>query len=95
MQVRINAYRRAPHKGMDLETQLKFYDYFPKLIRASQDEKYAKKVALTPGDVLIVYNWRLLHGRTPFKGQRTLSGCYINHETFLSRSRSLGINNYF
>jgi len=90
MQIRLNAYR-AFHPIMDLSTQQKYYNFFPNLIEMSQEEKYCKTFSMTPDVVLIVNNWRLLHGRTDFKGQRTLSGCYLGHMDFMSRCRSLGI----
>ena len=90
LQVRINAYR-AFQGNMDLETQRKFYKYFPILIKMSREERYVKTMALSPSTVIIGNNWRILHGRTDFRGQRTLSGCYLGHMDFLSRCRSLGI----
>lgn len=41
------------------------------------------KFLLEPGDVMIMDNHRLLHGRTAFdssKGRRHLQGCYIDHD---------------
>jgi len=90
MQVRLNSYR-AFHPSMDLSTQQKYYSFFPNLIEMSKEPKYKKTFSLDPDVVLIVNNWRLLHGRTEFKGQRTLSGCYMGHMDFMSRCRSLGI----
>ena len=77
MQIRINAYDRAPHENMTLSNQLKFYNYYPRLIKMSKEDSLMKKISLQPGTVLLVNNWRILHGRTAFEGQRTLSGCYI------------------
>ena len=90
MQVRLNSYR-AFHPSMDLPTQQKYYSFFPSLIEMSKEEKYVKTFSMPADTVLIVNNWRLLHGRTDFKGQRTLSGCYLGHMDFMSRCRSLGI----
>ena len=92
MQVRINSYDRGPHERMDLADQLKFYNFYPNLIKMSQEEKYLKKINLKPGTVLLVNNWRILHGRTAFEGKRILSGCYIGHMDFMSCCRSLDIN---
>ena len=91
MQIRINAYDRAPHENMTLSNQLKFYNYYPRLIKMSKEDSLMKKISLQPGTVLLVNNWRILHGRTAFEGQRTLSGCYIGHMDFMSRCRSLDI----
>ena len=86
-QIRLNPYDRATHEKMDLSTQLKFYELYPKLIEMAQSEDFVVKLNLTPGNVLLLYNWRVLHGRTAFKGQRTLSGCYVGHQDFLSQCR--------
>ncbi len=87
-QFRFNGYRRAPH-AMSLEEQKLFYEYYPKL--ADIVKANACPVKLEPGQVLVVNNWRVMHGRTPVKGHRVLSGCYIDRESYLSRAKSLGI----
>ncbi|KAG5956279.1 hypothetical protein E4U57_002726 [Claviceps arundinis] len=40
---------------------------------------------LTPGRILIFDNWRILHGRSAFEGQRRICGGYINRDDFYSR----------
>ncbi|KAI6382578.1 hypothetical protein MCOR25_000582 [Pyricularia grisea] len=45
-------------------------------------------VQLTPGNVLIFDNWRVLHGRSAFEGVRRICGGYINHDDFMSRWRN-------
>ncbi|TLS30289.1 hypothetical protein PpBr36_02363 [Pyricularia pennisetigena] len=45
-------------------------------------------VQLTPGNVLIFNNWRVLHGRSAFEGVRRICGGYINHDDFVSRWRN-------
>jgi len=47
---------------------------------------------LTPGDVLVTNNWRVLHGRTEFTGDRRLSGAYIRMQDFISKTRVLDRN---
>jgi trimethyllysine dioxygenase len=42
-----------------------------------------------PGDMVIFDNWRLLHGRMAYKGQRHMVGSYLNREDFESRMRVL------
>ena len=66
MQVRLNSYR-AFHPSMDLSTQQKYYSFFPNLIEMSKEAKYKKTFSMDPDVVLIVNNWRLLHGRTDFQ----------------------------
>ncbi|KAG6054003.1 hypothetical protein E4U17_004159 [Claviceps sp. LM77 group G4] len=40
---------------------------------------------LKPGQILIFDNWRILHGRSAFEGQRRICGGYINRDDFFSR----------
>ncbi|KAK3297016.1 PhoD-like phosphatase-domain-containing protein [Chaetomium fimeti] len=40
---------------------------------------------LKPGHVLIFDNWRVLHGRSAFKGIRRICGGYINRDDFMSQ----------
>ncbi|KAK9446633.1 uncharacterized protein V1518DRAFT_423636 [Limtongia smithiae] len=42
---------------------------------------------LRPGRPVIFDNWRVLHGRTAFDGQRRLCGAYVNMDDFDSRLR--------
>lgn len=42
---------------------------------------------LAEGEMLVFDNWRLLHGRSQFAGQRRMSGAYVNREDFESKLR--------
>lgn len=48
-------------------------------------------VQLQPGTVLLIDNWRLLHGRTAFSGQRNVVGCYVSRTEFMSIARTMGV----
>ena len=43
-----------------------------------------------PGQILVADNWRLLHGRTAYTGNRIFLGCYTNHEDLESAWRLAG-----
>ncbi|KAI9831206.1 MAG: hypothetical protein M1838_005745, partial [Thelocarpon superellum] len=43
---------------------------------------------LRPGRPLIFDNWRVLHGRSAYTGDRRMCGGYVNHDDFMSRYRS-------
>jgi len=49
------------------------------------------RYTLEPGDMLVFDNWRVLHGRGAFRGQRKMAGAYLNREDFESRVRSCGL----
>lgn len=55
------------------------------------DPKYFVQFQLTPGNVLIFDNWRVLHARKAFTGHRRLCGSYLTRDDFLARLR--GFNN--
>ncbi|CEI69623.1 Trimethyllysine dioxygenase [Fusarium venenatum] len=42
---------------------------------------------LTPGTIVIFNNWRVMHGRSAFKGNRRICGAYIPRDDFASRYR--------
>lgn len=42
---------------------------------------------MRPGDMVIFDNWRLLHGRRAFSGERLIAGGYVNREDFESTTR--------
>ncbi len=46
------------------------------------------EVDLRPGDMVIVDNWRVLHGRRAFTGERHLAGGYVNREDVDSTMRT-------
>ena len=55
-------------------------------------EKYILKFHLQPGDLLIMNNYRTLHGRTSYntaEGNRLLQGVYIDHDSAESKYKIL------
>uniref|UniRef100_A0A1I8FVG6 Tick transposon n=1 Tax=Macrostomum lignano TaxID=282301 RepID=A0A1I8FVG6_9PLAT len=44
-------------------------------------------LSLRPGTVILIDNWRLLHGRSGFSGRRVVSGCYVSRDDWTSRAR--------
>ena len=50
------------------------------------------KFKLDQGDLMIMDNYRTLHGRTAYSmnvGERYLQGCYIDHDSAESKMKSL------
>jgi trimethyllysine dioxygenase len=81
--VRFNMYDRSttpplcPTKDVNL-----FYlalKQFADLTQARDNQLFLK---LTPGLVIFIDNWRVLHGRTEFFGKRVLTGCYMDNDEF-------------
>ncbi|CAM9146406.1 unnamed protein product, partial [Lampetra fluviatilis] len=46
---------------------------------------------LQPGTVLLIDNWRVLHGREAFVGPRRVCGCYLPHDDLMDTARRLGL----
>ena len=86
VQVSFNNYDRAAFR-MDDEKTLKFYDAIREFDLIANNREYQWRHILKPGELLIFNNWRILHGRGSFKGDRKMSGCYINKEDFDSACR--------
>ena len=47
------------------------------------------EVGLRPGDMVVFDNWRVLHGRRAFRGDRLIAGGYVNREDVESTARRL------
>ena len=65
----------------------KFYHAIREFDLIENNKEYQWRSLLRPGDLLIFNNWRILHGRGSFSGDRKMSGCYINKEDFDSSCR--------
>ncbi|XP_077361159.1 trimethyllysine dioxygenase, mitochondrial isoform X3 [Festucalex cinctus] len=59
-----------------------------KELRRPENELWVK---LTPGKVIFIDNWRVMHGREAFTGVRQLCGCYLNRDDVLSNARAFGL----
>ncbi|WVO22701.1 uncharacterized protein IAS62_004032 [Cryptococcus decagattii] len=55
---------------------------FESLIKSKEVEYW---VQLNPGTMLIIDNWRVMHGRSAFTGSRTMCGAYIGADDWHSR----------
>ncbi|KAI0517651.1 trimethyllysine dioxygenase [Xylaria bambusicola] len=54
-------------------------------------EELVYRFQLEPGKVLIFNNWRVLHGREAFIGQRRMCGGYINYDDWISAWRNTNL----
>lgn len=57
-------------------------------LRRPENELWVK---LTPGKVIFVDNWRVMHGRESFTGLRQICGCYLTRDDVLSAARGFGL----
>ena len=69
-----------------------FYKARSFFIKLSNSTKFMIQFKLEPGDLIIMDNYRTLHGRTAYNmnvGERHLQGCYIDHDSAESKMKYL------
>ena len=69
----------------DVPRYYKALKSFTSLTCAPENQLWFK---LVPGLLLIMANWRVLHGRSSFTGKRTMQGCYLNGDDFFGKYRA-------
>lgn len=88
---RLNNDDRAPLDALTENEVEQFYKHLPTLLQMSRAPAHGCQVMLSIGDMLIVENRRVMHGRRAFKGYRNLRGCYMDSDAYESRLRMLDI----
>ncbi len=69
---------------LDLDRLELYYNGRKKISELYNSDKYRIQFKLSPGDLLMMDNYRLLHGRTAYdsnEGDRFLQGCYIDYDS--------------
>ena len=88
VQVSFNNYDRAPFL-LDEHDQIEFYDAIRAFDQLVNDPAMQWHHVLQPGQALLFDNWRVLHGRSAFTGNRRMCGGYVNREDVESRLRQV------
>jgi len=88
LQIAYNNYDRAPFR-LPTPRMREFYRALGLFNRLINDPAYEITMRLAPGTALLFDNWRTLHGRRAYQGQRWLCGAYLNKEDFDSKLRVL------
>lgn len=95
LQIRFN----NRHDFVFYDTQEKLTEFYRakrKFHKMINSKDYLIQFRLPPGGLLIVDNYRVLHGRTSFKtskGNRFLQGLYIDHDSMESKYKILKVRN--
>jgi len=81
----------------DLEPQsmIRFYSAYQNIMRRIRSDKYRVEYRFRPGEMIVMVNKRVLHGRTSFdpsSGHRHLRGYYIEMNEINSRLRIIERN---
>lgn len=90
VQVCFNNYDRDAVRLPDDDME-KLYTGIRQVDQALNNKANQWRHVLNTGEALIFDNWRVLHGRTAYRGARQMTGAYLNHEDLLSRYRQLGL----
>jgi len=85
--IRYNINDRAPAASIPQHELAAFYDALAALCRRVKDPEGEFWIKLRPGTVLFVDNWRVMHGRKAFTGDRHLVGCFLPKEEVMNRAR--------
>lgn len=88
-QVTYNNYDRAPFLVHPAEDAARVRDAMATFGRMVTDPSARIELGWKPAQLMVIDNWRLLHGRTTYSGRRRFFGCYTNYEDFESRLRVL------
>ncbi len=83
VQVTFNNYDRATTRLAEPEMS-QLYAGIRYLDGLFNHPSYQWRYQLQPGQMLVFDNWRVLHGRGAFQGQRKMAGAYVNREDYLS-----------
>ena len=87
-QIAYNNYDRAPF-SLPWPRMKAFYRALKLFNELINDPAYEITMRLAPGTVLMFDNWRTLHGRREYRGDRWLCGAYLNKEDVESKLRVL------
>ncbi|GAB6032113.1 hypothetical protein CHUAL_010476 [Chamberlinius hualienensis] len=90
-QIRFNPLDIGIIKDISPQTFRQFYQGYNLLAKEILNPKNRILTQLVPGSILFVDNWRVLHGRMSFVGERQLCGCYISRGDYISRGKLLGL----
>ncbi|EFX75501.1 hypothetical protein DAPPUDRAFT_306710 [Daphnia pulex] len=90
-QIRFNMLDRSPLSSIPQEEVGTHYRYLKTMATLVKKKENEYRFRLSPGTVMIIDNWRLLHGRESYQGERVLRGCYYSRSDFMSKARHYGI----
>lgn len=82
-QVSFNNYDRAP-MYLPPEEMWRMYRAIKVIDEKFNDPANQWRYSLQTGEALVFDNWRVLHGRSAFSGQRRMAGAYVNREDVVS-----------
>ncbi|XP_045459869.1 trimethyllysine dioxygenase, mitochondrial [Melitaea cinxia] len=88
-QIRFNVYDRSAMAFSSREECKAYYRSLRNLSRYYENPEFQWKFKLKPGLVMVMDNFRVLHGRKGFNGKRVLCGSYVSRSDWLNKARVL------
>lgn len=89
--IRYNNYDRSVINTVPHDVVQRWYVAHRELTKEMRQPQNELWIKLNPGTVLFIDNWRVMHGRESFTGQRHICGCYMTRDDVLSTARGLGL----
>ncbi|XP_068762138.1 trimethyllysine dioxygenase, mitochondrial-like [Montipora capricornis] len=93
-QIRFNTYDMSPLDYLEYQDVEQFYKALRAFDAITNDPENQLWFKLVPGLLLIMGNWRVLHGRSGFTGKRMMQGCYVNGDDFFGKYRATALSRY-
>jgi trimethyllysine dioxygenase len=90
-QIRYNSYNRYIPNHLDYDDTLKYYHAIKKFGEIIEDKANELWIRLEPGQLLLIDNYRVLHGRSAFTGNRELLTAYLPRDEWKSKARIFGL----
>lgn len=88
--LRFNPLDRAVISHLPYHQMLDFYKAYQALARELYKKEHSLTIQLNPGQVLLFDNWRVLHGRKSFTGNRVFKSAYLRKDDWMSQMRTVG-----
>ncbi|XP_008330379.1 trimethyllysine dioxygenase, mitochondrial [Cynoglossus semilaevis] len=89
--IRYNNYDRSVINTVPHDVVKQWYVAHRELTTVLRQPENELWVKLTPGKVIFIDNWRVMHGRESFTGLRQLCGCYLTRDDVLSAARGFNL----
>lgn len=91
IKIRYNVRDRAVFNTIPQSEVGLFYEAYRLLGEEINKEENQFWLKLQPGTVLLIDNWRVLHGRSAFTGLRKLCSCYVSRRDWTNAAKVLGL----
>lgn len=88
-QFRYNSYDLSPIDYLAPEKMIAYYKHTKIINDLIRSPKYISYMRMNVGEMILVDNHRVCHGRTAFTGFRNMVGCYMGRDDWMSKLRTL------